>query len=805
MMNKYEHLPLIPYQDAVERQTRGGGGYELPAGREKAGYAQEAKRKADSVVSTLDSLKSKYAGILKPSLIFELEINQNVDFNTIEKILTSMGIHVLSSAENKKGYWVVFSDDENLQEFKRKLEEYGSPTGHKYDFFNAFEALSDIPKEEKIGKRLEQNPLGEKPEFIDIELWRMADEDKNRIFIEELERAYPDRRTFRITDTLFTKSFVLLRVQLNGPVFDEVIELKEIARADRPALPIFNPFDLSNIDTAEIETHAPEEDATGILIIDSGIVSNHPLLEKCIGGEENFQTGEEEMQDKVGHGTAVAGCSAYGDIEKCLDEKSFIPSNWIFSAKVLYAEENAFNGGITARYDPEKLVEHQFKDAVESFLSHSDYHIRVVNISLGNSNEIWHKTYNRQLPLAALIDELAFTFPNVVFIVSTGNNHPLDEYESIDEIVAEYPLFLKDNENWNLLNPATSALSLTIGSIAQAVRAQAERYGEEHIKTAIAEGNQPSPFTRTGPGINGMVKPELVEYGGNVVLYNNYGRITEDKGGKLLLLNNQVMDKLTQFDAGTSYSAPKVARMAGEIANRFPQKNANFIKNLLLSSASNGFNPRDVFYHSGRNRAAHDHLDITGFGLPIVEKAINSYDNRVILFAEDNIQLDTVKVYTLELPEIFFSERGYKLVTVTLAFTPETRSTRGDSYLGNRMDFHLFHSVNPQELVNKFGNIRTENEGEEVASQLEAFEIKLFPGVKKIKSGCHQKAWKEFKREPRNRPASPVSLVLINYNKWISEKERKTDYCLSVTFEHSKEIDLYNQVRTNIQQRARVR
>jgi hypothetical protein len=47
------------------------------------------------------------------------------------------------------------------------------------------------------------------------------------------------------------------------------------------------------------------------------------------------------------------------------------------------------------------------------------------------------------------------------------------------------------------------------------------------------------------------------------------------------------------------------------------------------------------------------------------------------------------------------------------------------------MDFHLFHSVNPQELVNKFGNIRMENEGEEVARQLKRFEIKLFPGVKK--------------------------------------------------------------------------
>lgn len=41
------------------------------------------------------------------------------------------------------------------------------------------------------------------------------------------------------------------------------------------------------------------------------------------------------MHDTVGHGTAVAGCAAYGDIEACLDNKVFALSNWIFSAKVM--------------------------------------------------------------------------------------------------------------------------------------------------------------------------------------------------------------------------------------------------------------------------------------------------------------------------------------------------------------------------------------------------------------------------------------------------------------------------------------
>jgi len=33
----------------------------------------------------------------------------------------------------------------------------------------------------------------------------------------------------------------------------------------------------------------------------------------------------------------------------------------------------------------------------------------------------------------------------------------------------------------------------------------------------------------------------------------------------------------------------------------------------------------------------------------------------------------------------------------------------------------------------------------------------------------------------------------------------QTDYCLSVIFEHKKEIDLYNQIKASIQTRARIR
>jgi len=879
-MDKLEHLRLPVFRGNVERQTRsGGGGFSLPLGRNKASFAEQSVQKADNILTSYSKLKRKFSDI-DPSLIYEIEINQSVYTEGIEKTLSTMGIHVLSVAEEKKGFWIVFNDNANLDEFKRKLEVYKNPLGEyvpenafisflskeesknlreffkrqellnrdykliknhaiifgdiekvtiplppnllpnkkniikilkqyhpgNFDFFNAIESFQNIPKEKKIGQNLIEKPLGDDADFIDIELWKMTDPQKNETFIQQLKNRYSDLTQFRITDQLTTKSFVLLRVKLTKIIFDEIIELNEIARADRPSKPHFNPSETTRPNISDIEFEEPSDDATGILIIDSGIISNHPMLEKCVGGEENFQSGETETHDTVGHGTAVAGSAAYGDIEESLNNKRFVPVNWIFSAKVMYAERNEITGALSAVYDPEKLIEHQFKNAVETFLSNADYHIKIVNISLGNSNEIWHKHYSRQLPLAALIDELALTFPHVVFIVSAGNEHPKNIYDSIKEITDNYPNYLSDNENFKIVNPATSALAITVGSIAGQIRIWEERYGIENIKKPIAEVNQPSPFTRAGNGINGMVKPELVEYGGNLILSESYNRIIDDIGGKIAVLNNKTTENIIKYDYGTSYSAPKVAHLAGKIANKFPQKSANFIKNMMLIGADYPYEPNKDFYNTlDKKKAEIKHLSINGFGLSDFDKAINSFKNRAVLWDEGQIGLNKIKIYSLQLPDIFFTEEGKKKITVVLTFNPETRLTRGDSYLGNRMEFHLFHSIDPQVLLEKYGIISENAEANGIPADLRKFEIDFFPGGNIRKAGCHQKAWKEYKREPKNRPETPISLVLLNFNKWINDNNRMQDYCISVTFEHQKEIELYNAIRTNIQVRTRLR
>lgn len=804
-MDKYTHLPLPEYfSDLNKRKSKATPrGPQFPIGRIKSDYYSDSISKANQIARSFQQIKQKFQGKIHPKLIYRIKVNQSVDVPTFEKTLMAMGgISVLSVAENRRGYWVVFANDEELKSFKTKIAQYsGIVNGAKYDFFNAIDGVDDIPIDEKIGLSIKESPLVDgQLYFLDVELWRMDDQILTN-FIHELKHTYSNSDEFRITDQLIMKSFALLRIKINKRIFEEIIELREIAKVDRPIAPLFKPFEYKEIDIENLETFPPDDDATGILIVDSGIVSNHSLLEKAVGAEENFQEGEKGVHDIAGHGTAVAGNALYGDIDESIHNKTFRASNWLFSAKVMYAQKD-FNNSSDAVYDPDRLIESQFNDAIRSFLENPQYKIKAVNISFGNRFEVFGVNNNRQFPLANLIDELALEYRNVVFVVSAGNQNP-QQFYNLDEIVEGYPDYLVQNSQFKIINPASSALSLTVGSIATSSRVFDTRFGED-IWHTVAKSGEPSPFSRTGFGINGMVKPELVSYGGNLIVRDNFGRVAENIGGKIPLLHNNPTEKLFAFDYGTSFSAPKITNIIGKIANIYPNKSANFIKNLVLQSADSTPIPKFKGDEIKKDKAS---LQMIGYGLPDHDKAIYSYDNRIVLFDEGEIGLNKVKVFSVNIPDVFFVTQGYKKISVVLTFDPPVRATRGDSYLGNRLEFKLFHSVITDEVASSFGEFDLDEGDTEDSTPdaLKPFEVKLNPGANTRKAGCHQKAWKEYKREPKILPQPPISLVLLNSNRWIKDDSYTQNYCISLIVEHSQEIKIYNTLRNEVQQRVRIR
>jgi hypothetical protein len=382
----------------------------------------------------------------------------------------------------------------------------------------------------------------------------------------------------------------------------------------------------------------------------------------------------------------------------------------------------------------------------------------------------------------------------IIIVVATGNNFHDHDYDN-------YPINLFEDDA-RLINPATSALSITVGSVSPGIISSIDQ--SRHL--IAGSMGFPSPFTRTGPGLDGMIKPDLVEIGGDLVLPADVdptiGIVTTNKdfvGGDLFTVDN-----------GTSFSCAKVSNLIAKLWNTFPSASSNLIKALLISSSTipkqflpdrlGQFSlerftspccPTTIDSEEKRNL-------IYGYGLPNLKEAQSSDINKVILLDESTIKLDSAKFYEIPLPQSYYSTDGNREISVTLCFEPETRRTRGDSYLGCTMHFRLHRGSSLDELKAKYTEIQ-----DDLDDIADPKEIRLFPGIRIRTKGCSQKGSVKLRR-PRFSDES-LQLAIICQNKWITDPEYQQKYAVVVRVIHEDPIDIYTPIKTRIEHRIRVR
>lgn len=771
MENRFEHLilPMLP-EDNLKKKRRGGGGYKQTE-RDKKEFYKTETQKLDALSQKYKSEKRVLQDYFDPSLIYKLEVNQNVDENDLRAKLRSMNIEVISPSPDKKGYWVVFTEDEEFETFKKKLEDYSTGV-REYHFFNAIDGISDISPEEKIGECLRRHPLREDEiSPLDISIWRMDDERIEK-FLNSFKQ-YLFSRGGRVLDQFKTQSFCRLKVSVHKSLLEELLVIREVESVDRP--PKFKLETHLDMDIKDFSIDgSPHEDAPGILIVDSGILPNHPLLRGAVGDaiaiasrSHNSVNGDDPYDD-VGHGTKVAGIALHGDIDQCLECQTFKSELWIFSSKVMYKDEYG-----EATYDEEELIEHQLDSAVRRIVENYP-NCKVINLSLGNS-AYRMSPGRRQFDIASLIDDLSYEL-DLIFVVSAGNFHDHDLYNN-------YPDYLLDDtsDEVKIVDTAASVNAITVGALYR-----------ENVGNCFFEQDAlfPSPLTRVGPGYRGMIKPEFVEIGG----------FAGDNSKLITTINPQWLEehRLFSLDCGTSFSAPKVSHVAAKLILKYPNYSMNLIKALLLSSASiPAERPGQLaeFSLSGTNKNLQNLMKVYGYGKPSLERAQFSERNRVIFLRQNTIKLDHVHIYPFYLPESFLTTKGSRLLSVSLSFNSPINKNRVE-YLGVNVELHLFKNVDPEIVSEAYSHREVKKSDEEVVPrQLKRHEIKLKPGVNIRKKGTHQKAFIEYVSKPQIDFNSPLSLVVICQNRWIRNEDMEIDFGLVVAVEHSQSIDLYNQAK----------
>lgn len=823
MTSQFEHLSLPKINIQLPRRSQGGGG--------GSGKRENRSKHSANILGQIDKLEKtaierKSSFRLDPKLIFKIKIADKYRLGEMD--LTKSGLTLLAQEPSANKAVVVFSSDSELVELRGRLQSYGGMVaGLQNDYLDAIEEIVPLEPSDRMGRLLVLEPL-QPTELaaLDLEFWHTGDRAEMQKYVDQMRQGLSIRSTEKIpcslTDFYVGEYLCIVRVKVNQGVLDELLNeviVKEIDRRPKVGFEVraeYNP-PLSEFP----EVVSPSPNTCGILVIDSGVQRGHPLLAPVIGEAEVFPDKKQEFiktgaDDEADHGTGVAGIAAYGDIEACIREKSFNPTAWIFSARVLN-EDNQF--------DEDLLLENQLEQAITYFID-TYPNCKVINLSLGNAEQIYQEG-KKQTRIATKIDELAYRYQhrNILFVVSAGNYFPYDYRDERDLFRTDYPNYLLEKEA-RIIDPATSAIALTVGSLS--LGRGGMTYPDDARRNAVAKiTGYPSPFTRTGFGVDNMIKPDLVDFGGDLLLDGD--KVTRDNEAavSIVTFSQNYQSSLFKMAKGTSFAAPRVANIAAQLYTKYPTASSNLIRALMVISAEHPQEYPSILQDAPKNATAKqkttqlkNQLAVYGYGQADLERAMYSTDNYVVLL-EDNVNIQVGSFDLFEIPALppeFLQKKGKRFLSVALAFDPPTRHTRGDSYLGLTMEFDLYKGIDQESVINTYINAKKAQEG---GNSTEYSELTKDALKKKFKGrGCDV----ELSPSPTIREKGtlqcgkveisdtvkyydvPLYLVVCCHRKWVKIDEIPDQrYSLVVSLSHSNpEVQLYSRLQPQIKSRIRI-
>jgi subtilisin family serine protease len=385
---------------------------------------------------------------------------------------------------------------------------------------------------------------------------------------------------------------------------------------------------------------------------------------------------------------------------------------------------------------------------------------------------------------------------DLIIVVSAGNVGRTQLQKTYgDDIPYAYPDYLRDACN-RIVDPAGAANVLTVGSVAH-VNGLAE--GNPISIQSLASKDEPSPFTRTGPGIRGALKPDLVDRGGNAVFD---GLTSSLKDGArhppagVLTLNHRYTEHLFKTASGTSFAAPLVAYKAAMLMSGDIRQSANIIRALLALSAElpqAGVNKLNTTDYEARH-------SVLGCGIPDITRAIYSDDDRVVLVSESSLSHDQFAIFEIPITEEYQTTGGNREIRVSLAFYPDVRRTR-KNYLGTQLQFDLVRGrASIAEIIEAYRALTKEERKQKIKlpSLLKRERCSFLPKINSRKLGTLQHGTFLMKRNIVEY-GSTYYLVVRSSSQWAGNDQ---PFAVGVMLRHTAEISLYERIKARVRIRT---
>jgi len=586
---------------------------------------------------------------------------------------------------------------------------------------------------------------------------------------------------------------------LNYTYIFEVVEPEDVELPQRAASPPKSPG-------PDVTLLPPSADAPSVCVIDSGIQEEHVLLQPAIDNDAShcFLPGHQidDIGDYVppgGHGTRVAGAVLYGESVPKSGQHT-LPF-WVQNARVL---DNA------CRMPVDLFPPAAVRAVVERF-HNGPRMTRLFNQSI---NAAAPCRTRHMSAWAAAMDALSEKY-DILFVQSAGNlpcSSPAP-FSGVREHLAagrSYPAYLNE-DSCCVANPAQSLHALTVGSVAYGMFEDA---GWRSLATDTAH---PSAFSRSGFGIWGVIKPEVVEFGGDnlrtMSTPPDVGTPDHAKACYPQLVRSTMYPPgpaLDRDEVGTSFAAPKVTHIAAHLGRLLPDEPCLLYRALIVQSAR--------WPAWAWNASASDQVETIrriGYGVPDLTRATTNSDYRTTLIAgrdprnserELRIRAGEAHIFQVPIPASMRRQADEfdVLVEVTLSYAAQPRRTRRNlrRYLSTWVDWR---SSNLGEAVESFRLRALKDQEDEGHAKGTAIRWMLHEnpnwgtirGVKR-KSGTVQKDWSVVKS---NTLPDSFCIAVVGHKGWSKDPASSARYAIAVSFEMlGREIPIYEDLRVEVEE-----
>lgn len=368
-----------------------------------------------------------------------------------------------------------------------------------------------------------------------------------------------------------------------------------------------------------------KESNTIINIMDTGVNNSHPLLEKIISDSDCDTCNPDwKTLDSDGHGTEMCGIAIYGDLQKCLEQKSHIKiEHGVLSTKLLpqshFKNEETSYGAITSEAISRSKIIYPNKNIINCLAVTEDESPNIEGLPSSWSATVDAIAAGKNISIP---DESSTEInEKQLFIISAGN---------IDDTQMKYP---NDNKIMPIQSPAQAWNALTVG-------AYTEKADMVDGRDTLAKKGGLSPYSRTSCTWRNStcpIKPDVLFEGGNKIIDVLYNFHSLDHS--VLTTERKFIDNYFTSSAGTSPATAQAANFAAQLQVKYPQLWAETIRGLMVHSAEWTDEMKRQFLPPRVGKKSYENILRTcGYGVPNLQRALYSAKNSLVLIAQNEIQ-----------------------------------------------------------------------------------------------------------------------------------------------------------------------